>query len=232
MHHYKILIVEDELINAQYILSVLKKLNHIVVDAVSSAKEAIEVIKNNKIEIVFMDINIDGDIDGIECAQIINQENEIAIIYTTAYCDSETIDRAGKTNIYGYLIKPFNAKDIEAIVHVTQARLSNDNVNSNDINLLSLNNKYIYNKTNKTLMIKDKDLNLTKKESELLYLFCTNLYQTLSFEVIQESIWNGKNIGNSTIRDTILRIRKKAPLLDIISISGIGYRLNKDTQTK
>ena len=232
MQQYKVLVVEDELINAQYLSSVVKKLGHIIVDAVSSSDEALEVVKNNRIDIVFMDINIDGNLDGIECASLINKEYEMAVIYTTAYCDSETIFRASETNLYGYLIKPFDAKDIEAILHVTKARFSESNSINDRIKTLQLNDRYLYNKDNKTLQIDNIEVDLTKKESELLYLFCTNMYQTLSFESIQESIWNQKDIGNSTIRDTILRLRKKAPLLDISSVSGVGYRLSKDSNTQ
>ena len=227
MQNYRILIVEDEWINAEFISTVLKKLNHIIVGVVSSAEEAFESVKNNKVDLIFMDININGNIDGITCAQIINKQYDIPIIYTTAYADNETLSKAGKTNIYGYLIKPFDSKDIEAVLLVASARLPKQRAVSNNINIIDFNDGYQYNLETKVLAIDNKEVDLTKKEAELLFLFCKNLNQTLSFEYLTDIVWHDKSIVHSTIRDTVLRLRKKAPLLPLNNISGIGYRLGR-----
>ncbi len=118
MEKQNILIVEDEILNARFLESILIDLGHNVMDCVTSGYRALEVFKEQKIDFVFMDINIDGAIDGIESASLLNSYREVPIIYTTGFGKSEIIERANDTNIYGYLIKPFDERDIEAVLSV------------------------------------------------------------------------------------------------------------------
>ncbi len=229
---YDILIVEDEYINAKSIENTLISLNQNVVAIVTNANDAIENVKNNNVDLVFMDINIDGAIDGIMCANLINQLYSIPIIYMTAYGDSQTIDEASDTNLYGYLIKPFDARDVEASLNVVLKILSNRNNLSEEYKevttTIELVDNYIYNFKTQTLTINNIIVELTKKEILTLHLFCLNINQNISYELLIEYVWNNKSIINSTIRDTVSRIRKKAPLLHIESISGLGYCLKKE----
>lgn len=119
MNAYNILIVEDEFINAQFIEKSVLKLGYNIIDTVETGQEALEVIKEETIHIVFMDINLEGNMDGIQCAKCINKNKNIPIIYTTAFSDSQTIDQATDTNLFGYLIKPFDHHDIEAVLNLT-----------------------------------------------------------------------------------------------------------------
>ena len=102
-----ILIVEDEIIASQYLLNILESLGFINIFEASSFEEALEIVKSNKVHLSFMDINISGSIDGINSARLLNKEYFLPIIFTTAYGDSQTINEATDTNIFAYLIKPF-----------------------------------------------------------------------------------------------------------------------------
>jgi len=69
-----------------------------------------------------MDIVIKGDIDGIETAARIHQELDIPIIYTTAYADEETLQRAENTGSYGYLLKPFKERELHATIKIVLSK--------------------------------------------------------------------------------------------------------------
>jgi DNA-binding response OmpR family regulator len=228
MKEYNILIVEDEWINAQFIQESITKLGYTVISCVRNAEDALEIVNTKNIHVVFMDINLEGSIDGIACAKQINKNKKIPIIYTTAYTDTETINEATDTNLFGYLIKPFDYKDIEAVLNLTIKRnYFNQKVElSKEVPLfktLSNNHRY-YDKT-KILFEGDTSIKLTKKESEVFYLLFKNINHIVSIEYLQNIIWEDKDISTSTIREVILRLRKKIPNLDIKTLSGMGYSL-------
>lgn len=220
-----ILIVEDEYSNAQYLKAVLKKLNYNVPFLATNATSALEITKENKIDIIFMDINLEGSIDGIFCAHMINEKKNIPIIFTTAYEESDTINDAMDTNIYGYLIKPFNYKDVEITLNIALKRAFQNESITEEKNEMDLTNGYLYLKETKTLLLDNLPVNLTKKESFVLNLLVKNINQIISYETLKEYIWQDKEVANSTIRDTILRLRKKTPKLQLENVSSVGYLL-------
>lgn len=230
MHKYNILIVEDEFINAQFIEKAVLKLGHIVVDTVETGQEALEVIEEEEIHVVFMDINLESSMDGIQCAKKINAKQPIPIIYTTAFSDSETIDEATETNVYGYLIKPYDYHDIEAVLNLTlkrnyrQAKAPNKNIQEA---FIKLGHQYKYYLKTKTLLRNEIPIELTKKEAITFYHLVTNLNQIVSIDYLNTYVWQEKVVSSSTIRDTILRLRRKIPNLTIKTISGLGYSLQK-----
>lgn len=112
-----ILVVEDERIIAINICSTLKQYGY-QANYVSEPKEAIETILNESIDLVLMDIMLNGEIDGIEIASIIKKQKDIPIIYLTAYSDEATLERAKTTEPSGYLIKPFNSRDLYIAVEM------------------------------------------------------------------------------------------------------------------
>lgn len=226
MQQYNILIVEDDFVNAQFLQKVIIKLGHNVIARAKTGVEAIDVISNHNVHIVFMDINLDGSMDGISCAKIINQSQNIPIIYTTAYGDSKTIDEATDTNLFGYLIKPFDYSDVEAVLklsikknyHQTQ-KLT---IDTSDFYLLG--EEYRYYSDSKTLMKCDNHIELTNIESKIFYCLFIHRNQNVTIEQLAYLVW-GEDIASSTIRNSILRLRKKIPDLEISTLSGIGYML-------
>lgn len=223
---YNLLIVEDEYINAQLIEQSVKSLGHKVIATTSNAKDSYKIAKNTHIDLIFMDINLEGSIDGISCAKELNRYKNIPVIYTTAYSDTATIEKASQTNIYGYLIKPFDDKDIEATLNVAIASIKKHKKNFLDI--IDFKNNYIYSKKKKLFTIDNKIISLTAKEQELLEFFSQNLNSVISYDMFRQVVWDNKIVADSTIREVILRLRKKAPLLNIKNITGLGYILKKD----
>lgn len=114
----KLLIVEDELLIAEILSRKLKKLGYTVVDIVSSGELAIERARETEPDLILMDIVIEGDMDGIETAAKIHENQNIPIIYTTAYADDDTLDRAENTGSYGYILKPFKERELHACIKI------------------------------------------------------------------------------------------------------------------
>ncbi|MGE5657076.1 MAG: ATP-binding protein [Actinomycetota bacterium] len=118
MNNTKILIVEDELLLAKNLARKLEKLGYVIIGVVSSGVAAIEKATELKPDLILMDIVIKGDLDGIDTATIVHDQLNIPVIYTTAYADDDTLRRAEKTGSYGYIIKPFKERDLNAAIKI------------------------------------------------------------------------------------------------------------------
>jgi CheY-like chemotaxis protein len=113
----KVLVVEDERIIAINICATLKQFGYMT-EYVSDSVSALDKIEKESFDLVLMDIMLGGDIDGIEVARVIKKRKDIPIIYLTAYSDESTLDRAKTTEPFGYLIKPFNSRDLYVSVEM------------------------------------------------------------------------------------------------------------------
>jgi CheY-like chemotaxis protein len=116
-----ILIVEDEGIVALDIQIQLTGLGHIIFGVVSSGKDAIERAASRAVDVVLMDIGLRGDMDGIEAARYIYQQFGTPVIYLTAYKDDMTLQRAMATHPAGYLVKPFEQRDLQMAIEAAIA---------------------------------------------------------------------------------------------------------------
>lgn len=114
----KILIVEDESIVALNIKNRLEGLGYAVVATISSGESAIEAAAKNRPDLVLMDIKLKGKIDGIEAAGQIRSRFQIPVVYLTAYTDNETLNRAKLTEPYGYILKPFESRDLCTTIEI------------------------------------------------------------------------------------------------------------------
>ncbi len=111
---FQILLVEDEMIVALDVQQRLESLGYSVVAHASSGSEAIYFATDLTIDLILMDIKLRGDMDGIEAAAKIREHLDIPIIYLTAFADEKTLSRAKLTQAYGYLIKPFDDRELRS----------------------------------------------------------------------------------------------------------------------
>lgn len=118
MKKIKILITEDEQIVAKNIEKRLTADGYRVVASVATGEEAIEQAKILSPDIILMDIKLKGKIDGIETADIIRRDFHLPVIFLTSYADEETFQRAKNTEPFGYLIKPFESKELNRVVEL------------------------------------------------------------------------------------------------------------------
>ncbi len=118
MKKEKLIIVEDDAITAMDMRSILEDLGYEVAYTAAYGKDAIEQARKQKPDLVLIDVNIKGDIDGIETAEIIYGELDIPIIYITALSDDKTFQRAKATRPLAYVLKPFDEKDLKIAVEM------------------------------------------------------------------------------------------------------------------
>lgn len=112
----KILIVEDDDIIARVEDWRLKNLGYTVCGRATNGPEAMELVANQKPDVVLMDINIKGEIDGIETARMIKKEFNIPVIYVTSHSDGATLVRAKETKPDGFILKPFEDNDLRIAI--------------------------------------------------------------------------------------------------------------------
>ncbi len=121
-----ILIVEDERIVAEDIRSSLINSNYEIIGIVSTGEEAVEKAKELYPNLILMDIVLNGEMDGIEAAQLISNELHIPVVYLTANAEERTLERAKKTNPYGYLVKPFEDIDLNATLEIALYKFNSE----------------------------------------------------------------------------------------------------------
>jgi DNA-binding NarL/FixJ family response regulator len=111
-HPLRVLIVEDEAFAAMYLELELKRLGHQVCGKSATGEGAIQTARREQPEVVFMDIRLAGEIDGVEAAERIREELTSLIYFTTGYDDAETRDRAKEVGAAGFFTKPLDMKAV------------------------------------------------------------------------------------------------------------------------
>ncbi|HPB56638.1 MAG TPA: response regulator, partial [Candidatus Aminicenantes bacterium] len=124
----RLLIVEDEAIVARDIEDVLKRLGYDVCCSVSSGEEAVEKARSSLPDLILMDIFLKGEKDGIQATEEIQSQYEIPVVYLTSYADSLTLERAKCTAPYGYLLKPFQERDLKSAVEIALCKSRSEKI--------------------------------------------------------------------------------------------------------
>jgi CheY-like chemotaxis protein len=83
-----------------------------IVDCVDNGDDAIKIVEEKRPDLILMDIRIEGDKDGIDTMMLIGQKFDIPCIYTTGNSDAASMERAKKTNMLGFLVKPVSKEDL------------------------------------------------------------------------------------------------------------------------
>ena len=118
MESKTILIVEDEKIIAEDIKNTLIKFNYKIPDIIASGEKAIQKAEEIRPDLVLMDIMIEGNMNGIEAARRIYRDFEIPIVFLTAYADENILEQAAESSPFGYLIKPFEDRELRATIEM------------------------------------------------------------------------------------------------------------------
>jgi diguanylate cyclase (GGDEF)-like protein/PAS domain S-box-containing protein len=116
----KIMLVEDEIIVAMDVQQRLELMGYEVVAHATSGEEAIHYAETYHPDLILMDIKIRGPLDGIQTATQIQAAQDIPIVYLTAFADEATLARARVTAVFGYLIKPFEDRDLRSTIEIAR----------------------------------------------------------------------------------------------------------------
>lgn len=114
----KILVVEDESIIAMDIKISLQGLGYDVIATVPSGELAIEKVEGDKPDLILMDINLKGEMDGIETAEQMRSRFRVPVVFLTAFADEKTLGRAKITGPFGYITKPFEEIDLRVAIEI------------------------------------------------------------------------------------------------------------------
>ncbi len=118
MFTLKILIVEDDSVSALLLQRALEKNTHQIVGIADTGEKALDILEDNFVDIVMMDINLAGELDGIKTTEIINEKYDIPVVYLSASSDAETLNKVVGTNPSAYVIKPFNIRELNMVIEL------------------------------------------------------------------------------------------------------------------
>ncbi len=126
MTRARILLVEDMVVTALGMSQKLKRMGYDVVGPAASGEKAVELAESNRPDVVLMDINLKG-MDGIEAAGRIIEKCDIPVIFTTAYTDPGTTERAKSVNAVGFLAKPYEDDLLAATIKDALSKVPSPN---------------------------------------------------------------------------------------------------------
>lgn len=129
----KILIVEDEMVIAANISLQLNELGFEVTGVVPRGEDALLQIQENTPDIILLDINLKGNLDGIETAQAMQKTHNIPVIYLTANVDDAHFNRAKATHPYGFIAKPFKKLDLQRAIEITISQVASNSTDSSSL---------------------------------------------------------------------------------------------------
>jgi DNA-binding LytR/AlgR family response regulator len=128
----RLLIVEDEMLIAAKISLQLTKLGYEVTGIVPRGEEALRHVKENRPDIILLDIHLKGQLDGIQTAQAMQEMGDIPVIYVTANIDEATFNRAKATRPYAFIAKPIKNIDLQRAIELTISRMADNHYQTND----------------------------------------------------------------------------------------------------
>jgi two-component system response regulator VicR len=216
----KILIVEDNDIIArglEYSLSNEGFITHIeqTIDGTKSN------LQDNHYDLIILDISL-PDGNGFDLCKYIKEHFDTPIIFLTAKDEEKDIVQGFDLGAEDYIIKPFRNRElISRINNVLRHHHKESNIIKNGNIDINLDENRVY-KNNKEVI-------LTALEYKILVLLYSNLDKTITREMILDKIWDiaGNFVNDNTLTVYIKRIREKLDTEDIVTIKGIGYRVNK-----
>ena len=113
-----VFIVEDELIEAQDISQTLEKHGYAITGIARTGELALEALMKKQPDLVLMDMHLAGKMDGVDTAERIHALYKIPVIFLTAYADETTLERAKITVPYGYVLKPFDERELHSTIQM------------------------------------------------------------------------------------------------------------------
>lgn len=128
----RILIVEDEMVIGANISLQLSKFGYEVTGIVPRGEEALVHVRENQPDIVLLDINLKGNIDGIQTAEIMQKDHDIPVIYLTANADDAHFNRAKATHPYAFISKPYKSMDLKRAIELTASLMQSGSYSENN----------------------------------------------------------------------------------------------------
>lgn len=213
-----ILIVEDEYIVALDIKKHIERYGYEVVDICSEAETALAKVKEHRPTLILMDIKLKGDMDGLEAAKVIKDTYRIPVVLLTAFADESTIERAKESAPYGYIIKPYEERELRTIIEMALYRFNMENKIAEREKLFSttlnaiLDGVFVTDKSGRIRFANPRACALASVDDENA-LTGLSIQEALEFEDLEEA---------SLYETNIIRNEKKIPVeIEISTLSAI-----------
>lgn len=232
------MIVEDELMAQRHLKNILESLNVEVSGAYDNASDARAALTKECCEMILMDINIKGPEDGIQLTRSISQQYQIPIVFISAYSDGETLQEVMELSPYGFITKPFSAKDIEVAMGIAFSRFHADrhkipspshdasvSPSSSEGNIVRIGDEYRFDRRTQTLYKNDEMVRLNKKQIKLISILVHHANQIVDYGTIMDEVWPEGVVAESSLRTLVYSVRKLLPDFPIESHSKMGYAL-------
>ena len=216
----KILLVEDNEILAKGLVYSLEQKEYIVLHTVN-VNETLKIIAKEEIDIAILDISL-PDGNGFDLYKNYIKKKEISTIFLTAKDEEDDIVKGLDLGAEDYITKPFSTKELLARINkIILRKNKNTVIKVKDISF-DMDKMVVYQA--------DKQIELTSLELKILHLLFTNINKVVSRNEIIDKIWEwtGNDINDNTVTVYLKRIREKIKTDIIITIKGIGYRIDKD----
>jgi DNA-binding LytR/AlgR family response regulator len=175
----KILVVEDEMITGATISLQLTELGYEVTGILPRGEEVLNHIKENKPDIILLDIQLKGKMDGIETAALVEQQFQIPVIFLTANSDDATFNRAKTTRPAAFISKPFKKLDIQRAIELTISRMAGHETVSTPVNedheeSYILNDRIFVRQKERMVKIMMADILYIEAQRNYSHIFTTN----------------------------------------------------------
>ena len=225
-----IVIVEDEVITQRYLQDILVNNHMNVSGCFDNASDTLEALKNINCDMILMDINIKGSMDGIQLSKKILEKYTFPIVFITAHNDDATLEELLELAPYGFISKPFSSKEILVTLKIAYKRyLIHSEVSkvktSDEPTDIVINDYYTYSRNVSVLYYDGQAIKLNKKQGKLLEILSKNINHTVEYDTLISQLWGDETVADSTLRTLVYSVRKLLPDLPIFSHSKVGYSL-------
>lgn len=189
----RILIVEDEPIIADEIAATIEDLGYLVAAKAIHPDEVNAIFLQCEPDVILMDINLGRGPDGIQLAAGLKRQKPVPVIFLTSYADQDTIERAKKVNPDGYILKPFDEKDLQIAIELAFHRFEqqNEKIVTGENSDTYLINKHLFIRSkNKLIKLLPADIIYAEAQSNYTLIKTSSEKFTLSttLGVIEEKL--------------------------------------------
>lgn len=202
MGELSVLIVEDDLIIASHISSVIEEAGYQVLEVLTKGESVDGFLENQKVDVVLMDINLAGQQDGIETAKILNQSKSVPIIFLTANVDKATFEKSKEAFPHAFLAKPFKSEDLirtlELLFNTKKDNEASTKEQASEIK--TLDDRIFVRDKNKLVKLKIEDILYVEAERNYCSITTRNKKYTLSVPL--------KKFENKVANDLFVRIHR------------------------
>ncbi len=218
----KILLIEDDETITKALQYVFTSEGYDLVN-VSTKKQTIEELNKTIFDLIILDVSL-PDGNGFDLYEDFMQSLKIPTIFLTAKDEEDAIVKGLEMGAEDYITKPFSTRELLARINkVILRNKKNTIIKVKDISF-DIDKMVVYKE--------GKQLSLTSLELNILYLLFTRLNKVVTRNTIIEKIWDltGNDVEDNTVTVYLKRIRKKLGTDIIITLKGIGYRIDEDDE--